>query len=64
MTRRTLALILPLALGLLVAPLVGEGQLPKPVRIGYLSANPPADRVSGSNHAKTYGKRSLLATRL
>jgi putative tryptophan/tyrosine transport system substrate-binding protein len=27
----------------LVAPLVGEGQQPKPVRIGYLSANPPAD---------------------
>jgi putative tryptophan/tyrosine transport system substrate-binding protein len=43
MTRRTIALILPLALGLLVAPLVGEGQPPRPVRIGYLSANPPAD---------------------
>jgi putative tryptophan/tyrosine transport system substrate-binding protein len=43
MPRRTLGLILTLTLGVLWAPLVGEGQPPKQVRIWYLSGNPPAD---------------------
>jgi putative ABC transport system substrate-binding protein len=43
MIARRLTLIVSIACALLVTPLVGQGQPPKPVRIGYLSANPPAD---------------------
>jgi ABC-type uncharacterized transport system substrate-binding protein len=42
MTRHTVALLVTLALGLLVAPLTAEGQPPAKVyRIGYLASSPP-----------------------
>ncbi len=43
MRLRPLALIVTLVLGTLVAPLAADAQLPKRVRIGYLSGNPPSD---------------------
>src|SRR6266511_1250557 len=43
MIDRRLTLVVSIAFALLVAPLVGEGQQPKQVRLGYLSANPPSD---------------------